>query len=189
MKDLPAPIQLKPPISRQDIANLNAGDIILLTGTIYTARDAAHLRLKEAFEGGKELPFDPKDAILFYAGPCPAKPGRIIGSIAPTTSIRMDVFAETTLKMGIIAMIGKGERSGFIAELCKKYGAIYLLATGGAAALISEQVKACTEVTYPDLGTESIKRLEVENLRLIVGIDTRGKVFQTEQISLYKKNK
>ncbi|MDR3311807.1 MAG: FumA C-terminus/TtdB family hydratase beta subunit [Spirochaetaceae bacterium] len=182
-------IQLKTPLTRDDVKSLTVGDVVELTGTIYTARDAAHKRLQDALAAGKAPPVDMRGQLIFYAGPCPAKPGRVIGSIAATTSMRMDVFTEMIFgQLGALGTIGKGDRGAQAAEGCKKYGGIYLLSIGGAAALISKQVKKCTVAAYDDLGTESIKRLEVEGLRLIVGIDTAGRVFQAEQIAKYRKN-
>ena len=184
---LPPVIQLKSPLTKEDMAGLKIGDILELTGTIFTARDAAHKRMQSLLEEGKAQPIDLANQFVFYAGPCPTKPGRTMGSIAPTTSMRMDSFVEMTFQLGLLGMIGKGDRSDFVPGLCKKYGGVYLLSIGGASALISNQVKSCKEVAFGDLGTESIKRLEVEKLRLIVGIDTQGRVFQSEQIKLYKR--
>lgn len=180
-------IKLRTPLTKTDIRELNIGDVLELTGTIYTARDAAHKRMQTALAEGMPLPVDFTDQFIFYAGPCPTKPGRTMGSIAPTTSMRMDGFVEMTFRLGILGMIGKGDRSGFVSDLCKKYGGVYLLSIGGASAMISNQVKTCDVVAYEDLGTESIKRLSVEDLRLIVGIDTKGRVFQEEQIKIYKR--
>jgi fumarate hydratase subunit beta len=180
-------IQLKTPLTRADMASLNIGDILELTGVIYTSRDAAHKRMETAWKEQKPLPIDLRNQFIFYAGPCPAKPGRAVGSIAPTTSMRMDSFVEMTFELGMLGMIGKGDRSAFVPGLCKKYGGVYLLSIGGASALISNQVKKCDVVAWDDLGTESIKRLEVENLRLIVGIDTKGNVFQAREIAKYKR--
>lgn len=179
--------QIHTPLTKEDIKNFAIGDVLELTGTIYTARDAAHKRMQTALKEGKPQPIDFKDQFIFYAGPCPTKPGRTMGSIAPTTSMRMDSFVEMTFQLGMLGMIGKGDRSDFVPELCKKYAGVYLLSIGGASALISNQVKKCDVVAYEDLGTESIKRLEVEKLRLIVGIDAQGRVFQTEQIAKYKR--
>jgi len=179
-------LQLQMPLSKSDIANLRVGDTFELSGDIITARDAAHKRIQESLKKGEPLPMDFTGQIVFYAGPCPPKPGRVMGSIAPTTSMRMDNFVEMCFQVGMIGMIGKGERSGFVADLCKKYGGVYLLSIGGASALISDQVKACEVVAYDDLGTESIKRLTVEKLRLTVGIDTQGRVFHTEQQQKYR---
>ena len=187
MQQLPQIKQFKTPLTKEDMAGLKIGDVLELTGCIYTARDAAHKRMQTALEKGEELPIDFTNQFIFYAGPCPTKPGRTMGSIAPTTSMRMDSFVEMTFKLGMLGMIGKGDRSEFVPELCRKYGGVYLLSIGGASALISNQVKSSQETAYPDLGTESIKRLEVEKLRLIVGIDSQGRVFQTEQIKMYKR--
>ncbi|MCL2673912.1 MAG: FumA C-terminus/TtdB family hydratase beta subunit [Defluviitaleaceae bacterium] len=179
-------LQLHTPLSKSDIANLRVGDVFELSGHIITARDAAHKRIQESLKKGEPLPMDFTGQIVFYAGPCPPKPGRVMGSIAPTTSMRMDNFVEMCFQIGMIGMIGKGERSDFVADLCKKYSGVYLLSIGGASALISDQVKACEVVAYDDLGTESIKRLTVEKLRLTVGIDTQGRVFHTEQQQKYR---
>ena len=179
--------QFNTPLTRSSLAGLEIGDILELTGTIYTARDAAHKRMENAWKEGKPLPVDFTNQFIFYAGPCPAKPGRAMGSIAPTTSMRMDCFTEMIFELGVIGMIGKGDRSDFVAELCKKYGGVYLLGIGGASALISNQVKSFEVVAWDDLGTESVKRLEVEKLRLIVGIDSRGRVFQEREIAKYRR--
>jgi len=179
--------QINSPFTREDFRNLRIGDTFELTGTIYTARDAAHKRLQIAMEQGEDIPIDLSGQFVFYAGPCPTKPGRAMGSIAPTTSMRMDAFVDMTFRLGAIGMIGKGERSEFVPSLCKKYSGVYLLSIGGASAVISNQVKSCEVVAYDDLGTESIKKLEVEKLRLIVGIDTQGRIFQEEQIKIYKR--
>jgi fumarate hydratase subunit beta len=179
-------IQMNTPLCKADIKNLVIGDVLELTGTIFTARDAAHKRMKTAWESGSTQPIDFTDQFIFYAGPCPAKPGRAVGSIAPTTSMRMDSFVEMTFELGMLGMIGKGDRSDFVPGLCKKYGGVYLLSIGGASALISNQVKKVEVVAYDDLGTESIKRLTVEKLRLIVGIDINGDVFQQREIAKYK---
>lgn len=180
-------LQFKTPLTRADMAGLEIGDILELTGTIYTARDAAHKRLETAWKNAQPLPLDLKNQFIFYAGPCPAKPGHAVGSIAPTTSMRMDCFVEMTFELGMLGMIGKGDRSDFVPGLCKKYGGVYLLSIGGASALISKQVKSCEVVAWEDLGTESIKKLEVEKLRLIVGIDSKGRVFQDREIARYRR--
>ncbi len=180
-------IQIHTPLTKRDIAAFNIGDVLELTGTVFTARDAAHKRMQLAWDNKLPQPLDFKDQFIFYAGPCPTKPGRIMGSIAPTTSMRMDCFVDMTFQLGMLGMIGKGERSAFVADLCKKHGGVYLLSIGGASALIANQVKTCDVVAYEDLGTESIKRLGVEKLRLIVGIDAKGRVFQDEQIGRYRR--
>ncbi len=180
-------IKVTKPLTKEDIKKLNIGDVLEFCGTIYTARDAAHNRMKTAFENNEKQLVDFKDQFIFYAGPCPTKPGRVIGSVAPTTSMRMDNFVEMTFKLGVFGTIGKGDRSPFVSELCKKYEGVYLMSFGGASAIISEQIKKVDVVAYDDLGTESIKKLEVENLKLIVGIDSKGHVFQDEQIKKYKR--
>jgi fumarate hydratase subunit beta len=180
-------IQLHTPLSKADIATLRIGDVIELTGTIYTARDAAHKRLSDALAEGKASPVDLRGQLIFYAGPCPAKDGYAIGSIAATTSMRMDQYVEMTFKqLGAVGMIGKGDRAPFVAALCKQYCGIYFLSIGGAAALISGQVKKATVTAYDELGTESIKKLEVEKLRLVVGIDSEGGDFIREQVGKYR---
>jgi fumarate hydratase subunit beta len=179
-------LQFNMPLSKEDIKNLCIGDTLELSGDIITGRDAAHKRIQETLAKKEPLPMDFNGQIVFYAGPCPPKPGKAIGSVAPTTSMRMDAFVEMTFQVGMVGMIGKGERSDFVPELCKKYGGLYLLSIGGASALISNQVTASVVVAYDDLGTESIKRLTVDKLRLIVGIDTKGKVFHTEQRAKYQ---
>ena len=179
--------QYHTPLARADVKDLEIGDIIELSGIIYTARDAAHKRMETFLKEGKELPFDMNNQFIFYAGPCPAKPGHAVGSIAPTTSMRMDSFVEMCFKLGMLGMIGKGDRSSFVPGLCKKYGGVYLLSIGGASALISRQVKSSTVIAWEDLGTESVKKLEVEKLRLIVGIDTKGGIFQEREIAKYRR--
>ena len=179
--------QFATPLTKADIVGLEIGDVLELTGTIYTARDAAHKRMEIFLQEGKPMPLDFTNQFIFYAGPCPAKPGRPVGSIAPTSSMRMDSFVEMTFKLGLLGMIGKGDRSDFVPGLCKKYGGIYLLSIGGASALISNQVKSCEVVAWEDLDTESIKRLQVEKLRLIVGIDAQGRVFQDREIAKYRR--
>jgi len=180
-------LQFRTPLTKADMVNLEIGDILELSGTIYTARDAAHKRIETALKENRPLPLDLKNQFVFYAGPCPAKPGYAVGSIAPTTSMRMDSFVEMTFELGLLGMIGKGDRSNFVPDLCRKYGGVYLLSIGGASALISRHVKSCEVVAWEDLGTESVKRLEVERLRLIVGIDSRGRVFQEREIAKYRR--
>lgn len=175
------------PLTKEELKKYQIGDVLYLTGYLHTARDAAHARFQKTLEAGEKIPFDIADKTIFYAGPCPTKPGRTMGSIAPTTSLRMDPFVEMMFQQGMIAMIGKGDRSDYVSALCQKYGGAYLLSIGGASAMISNQVKSCTVIEYADLGTESIKELYVENLRVIVGIDSNGQVFQDREIQKYKK--
>ncbi len=180
-------VKLQTPLTKEDMKKLNIGDVVLLSGTIYTARDAAHKRMDVALNSGIEQEIDFNNQFIFYAGPCPTKTGRVIGSVAPTTSMRMDGFVEMTFKLGVIGLIGKGERNDFVADLCKEYESVYFLSHGGAAAIISDQIKKCDVVAYEDLGTESIKKLEVQELKLIVGIDTKGNVFEKDEIAKYRK--
>ena len=176
------------PFSREELKKYEIGDVLYLTGYVYTARDAAHKRFAQLVAEGKPLPVDLKGQTIFYAGPCPTKPDRTMGSIAPTTSMRMDGFVKMTFELGVVAMIGKGDRADYVADLCKEYGGVYLLSIGGASAMISDQVKSCEVVAYEDLGTESVKKLYIENLRVIVGIDTKGQVFQKREIAKYRKD-
>lgn len=157
-----------------DIKNLHAGDIINYSGVIYTARDAAHLRIKNILDNNETLPIDFSNSLIYYAGPTPTKPGEAIGSIGPTTSCRMDKFIDYMPKLNIIGMIGKGPRDENVIESCKKYNLVYLIATGGAGALLSKKVTKSEEILFSDLGCESIKRLEVVDFPLIVAYDTYG---------------
>ncbi|SET75118.1 fumarate hydratase subunit beta [Natronincola peptidivorans] len=175
------------PLTKELVESLKIGDVLELTGNIYTARDAAHKRMVEALEKGEKLPIDIENEIIFYAGPCPAAPGSVIGPVGPTTSVRMDPYVEPLVQKGLMAMIGKGDRSDYIPPLMKKHKAVYLLGIGGASAIIARQVKEAEEVAYQDLGTESIKRLYVEDFKVIVGIDTEGRILHKEGIEKYKK--
>ncbi len=165
---------LTPPLTDDLIRTLVTGDQVLVTGVIYTARDAAHKRLVELLEAGRELPVDFRGQILYYVGPSPARPGRVIGAAGPTTSTRMDVYTPTLLKLGLKAMIGKGKRGPEVIEALKRYTALYLGATGGAGALISKCIKAAEVVAFPDLGPEAVHRLEVENFPAVVINDCQG---------------
>ncbi|MGE4549165.1 MAG: FumA C-terminus/TtdB family hydratase beta subunit [Intestinibacillus sp.] len=153
---------------------LRAGDTVSLTGTVFTARDAAHKRIVAAMEAGEPLPFGLEGAAIYYAGPTPAKPGQVIGSCGPTTSGRMDPFAPRLLDAGLCCMIGKGVRNDAVAEAMARNGAVYMVAVGGAGALIAGAVKALEVVAYDDLGCESVKRLTVENFPAIVAMDCEG---------------
>ena len=169
-----ADILLRSPASPEALAALRAGDRVLLSGVIYTARDAAHARLFAALERGEELPVDLRGASIYYAGPTPTPPGRVSGAIGPTTSTRMDKFTPALLRYGVRVLIGKGDRSESVAEALRENGAVYLAAPGGCAAYMARCVKELTVVAYDDLGTESIKRLTVENMPLTVVLDTCG---------------
>ena len=168
------PILIKTPLTRKDAKKLKAGDSCLISGIIYTARDAAHKRLCELVKQGKELPLDIKDSIIYYVGPTPAKPGQVIGSAGPTTSYRMDAYSPILINEGGTGMIGKGKRGPEVIEAMKKHGAVYFGAIGGCGALLSECIKKSEIVAYEDLGAEAIRRLEVENFPVIVVIDSEG---------------
>ena len=161
------------------VENLVAGDRVLLSGTVYTARDAAHKRIKELLDEGKDLPFDLVNSIVYFAGPTPEKEGLAIGSIGPTTSSRMDTFSPLMISLGQKAMIGKGNRSEDVINAMKEYGAVYFAAIGGAGALYSKCVKECKVIAFDDLGCESVKELKIKNFPLLVAIDSKGN-------SLYK---
>lgn len=159
---------------------LRAGDRVLLSGTIYTARDAAHKKIRMLIDNGDELPFELNGSVIYYAGPTPAKDGCAIGSIGPTTSSRMDVFSPQLISLGQKAMIGKGNRSETVIDAMTEYGAVYFAAVGGAGALYSECVVDCQVIAFPELGCESVKKLEIKDFPLTVAIDSKGN-------SLYSK--
>ena len=167
-------ISVKTPLSHEDARKLKAGDSVLLTGVIYTARDAAHKRLCALLEEGKALPFDIKDAVIYYVGPTPAAPGQVVGSAGPTTSDRMDAYSPTLIAQGQTGMIGKGKRGPEVIAAMKEHGAVYFGAIGGCGALLGKCVKKSETVAYPDLGAEAICRWEVEDLPVTVVIDSLG---------------
>ena len=175
------------PLLAQELETLRAGDSVLLSGTIYTGRDAAHKRLCALVEKGKPLPFDPKNQVIYYAGPCPAKPGDAIGSCGPTTSYRMDAYAPTLCDLGLIGMIGKGQRSPAVIDAIRRNGGVYFAATGGAGALIAGSVKSAKVIAFEDLGTEAIRELQVEDLPLIVAIDAAGGNLYEEGPARYRR--
>ncbi len=162
------------PISREEAADLHIGDYVLITGTIYTARDAAHKRMQEALDRGEKLPFDLKGNVIYYMGPSPARKGRPIGSAGPTTASRMDRYTPALLDLGMGAMIGKGRRSAAVKEAIVRNGSVYFAAVGGAGALLSKRILSSEVIAYEDLGTEAIRKLEVENFPVIVVIDSQG---------------
>jgi fumarate hydratase subunit beta len=162
------------PFTDETLKDLRAGDSLLLTGVVYTARDAAHKRMLEALDQGKPLPFDIKGATIYYMGPTPARPGRIIGSAGPTTSGRMDAYAPRLIAEGLKAMIGKGSRSKAVKDAMMKYKAVYLGAIGGAGALISKSIRKAEVIAYEDLDTEALRRLEVEDFPVTVINDIHG---------------
>jgi len=161
-------MKLTTPLSDESAAKLHAGDRVEITGTIYVARDAAHKRMVEALERGEKLPVDVRGQIVYYMGPSPTKPGKVIGSAGPTTSGRMDAYAPRLMQEGLKGMIGKGLRAQPVKDAMKKYKAVYFAATGGAAALIAQRIKKAAIVAYEDLGAEALQRLEVEDFPVIV---------------------
>ncbi len=166
--------RIKAPLTKEEAASLRAGDSVLISGTVYTARDAAHKRLCALIAEGKELPFDVRNSVIYFAGPSPAAPGKVIGSAGPTTSYRMDAYSPSLIALGQTGMIGKGRRSEEVVEAMKKYGAVYFGAIGGCGALLSDCIKSAETVAYEDLGTEALRRLEVEDFPAVVVIDSRG---------------
>lgn len=167
-------MELKMPLSRETARSLKAGDSVLLSGVIYTARDAAHKRLCDLVAEGKELPLEIKDATIYFVGPTPAQEGDVIGSAGPTTSYRMDAYSPTLIALGQTGMIGKGKRSPEVIAAMKEHGAVYFGAIGGCGALLSKCIKKAEVIAYEDLGTEAIRRLEVENFPAVVIIDSYG---------------
>ncbi|MGD0626270.1 MAG: Fe-S-containing hydro-lyase [Thermodesulfobacteriota bacterium] len=180
-------IRLKTPLTDADLEKLRAGDKVLLTGVIYTGRDAAHKRLFDLLKEGKPLPIDLKGQVIYYVGPAPAKPGQVIGSAGPTTSGRMDAYSPKLMEMGLRGMIGKGMRRKEVVEAMKKYKAVYFAATGGAGALLAKAVKKAQVVAYEDLGPEAINRLEVEDFPVIVVNDTKGNDLYEEGMRKYAR--
>lgn len=162
------------PLTAETVETLKAGDYVYITGTIYTARDAAHKRMQEALDAGETLPIEMKDNIIYYMGPSPAREGRPIGSAGPTTASRMDKYTPALLDLGLKGMIGKGKRSKEVLDSIVRNRAVYFAAVGGAGALLSKAIKASEVVAYDDLGTEAIRRLEVENFPVIVVADAEG---------------
>ena len=167
-------IRVQTPLSREQARRLKSGDSVLLSGVIYTARDAAHKRLCELVEQGKELPLDVKDSVIYFVGPTPARPGQAIGSAGPTTAYRMDAYSPTMIAQGQTGMIGKGKRNAEVIAAMKEHGAVYFGAIGGCGALLSKCIKKAEVVAYDDLGAEAIRRLEVEDFPVIVIIDSEG---------------
>lgn len=162
------------PLDNETAASLEAGDYVYLTGTIYTARDAAHKRMYEALEKGEQLPLEMKNNVIYYMGPSPARTGKPIGSAGPTTASRMDKYAPALLDLGLKGMIGKGKRTKEVKEAVMRNGAVYFAAVGGAGALLSRSITSSQVIAYDDLGTEAIRRLEVSDFPVIVVMDARG---------------
>lgn len=162
------------PLTEEMARTLRAGDTVYLTGTIYTSRDAGHKRMCEALARGEALPFDPANTTIYYVGPTPAKPGQVIGSAGPTTAGRMDAYAPTMMSVGVRGMIGKGARLPEVVAAMKQYGGVYFGAIGGAGALLAKCIKKCELIAYEDLGAEALRRLYVEDMPLVVIIDSQG---------------
>ncbi|MDP8246646.1 MAG: Fe-S-containing hydro-lyase [Candidatus Tritonobacter lacicola] len=167
-------IRLTAPLAESAARELRAGDRVEITGTIYTARDTAHKMIVEALDRGEDIPIDLKGAVIYYAGPAPTPPGKVIGSVGPTTSGRMDAFTPRLIRLGLRGMIGKGERSREVVDAMVRYGAVYFAAVGGAGALLAQRVRKADVIGYDDLGPEAIRKLEVERFPAIVAIDTQG---------------
>jgi len=178
-------IELKTPFSKADAEKLNAGDQVLLTGEIYTGRDAAHKRLIELIEKGEKLPIPIEDQVIYFVGPTPARPGKAIGSAGPTTSYRMDAYSPRLISLGLRGMIGKGGRSDEVKEAMKKHKAVYFAAVGGAGAKISECISEAEVVAYEDLGPEAIRRLTVVDFPVVVINDTHGRDLYQEGVDKY----
>ena len=166
--------QISVPIKKEDAVSLRAGDYVTLTGTIYTARDAAHKRMQETLDAGEALPIEMQGNVIYYMGPSPAREGRPIGSAGPTTASRMDKYAPQLLDLGLLGMIGKGRRSSAVKEAVVRNGAVYFAAVGGAGALLSKSIREAEVVAYEDLGTEAIRKLTVEEFPVIVCMDSEG---------------
>ncbi|MCG8502148.1 MAG: Fe-S-containing hydro-lyase [Firmicutes bacterium] len=178
---------IKVPLTTEAVKDLKAGERVTISGVIYTARDAAHAKLLKALEAGEALPLELEGAVIYYVGPCPAKEGQIIGSCGPTTSYRMDSFAPTLINKGLKGMIGKGPRDEKVINAMKENNAVYFAAIGGAAAVIANAVKKAEVIAYPELGTEAVRRLEVEDFPCIVAIDSKGNNLYESGVEAYKQ--
>ena len=165
---------IQAPLKRIDIEQLKMGEEVWVSGTVYAARDAAHKRMAEAIRAGRDLPFNPEGQIIYYVGPCPAPPGRIIGSAGPTTSGRMDAYAPLLIERGLRVMIGKGGRDKGVIDAMRKYGSVYLVTVGGAGAYLAQRIVTAQIVAYPELGPEALYKLEVQDFPCIVAIDAQG---------------
>lgn len=176
------------PFSKEELVNLHAGDYVYITGTIYSARDAAHKRMYDTMLEGKEIPMDLKDNVIYYLGPTPAREGQVIGSAGPTTSSRMDKYTPLLLRHGLNGMIGKGKRSKEVIDAIIENKAVYFAAVGGAGALLSKCIKESEVIAYDDLGTEAIRKMRVENFPVIVVIDSEGNNLYETAIDNFKKH-
>lgn len=179
---------IKAPLNPEEIKELKSGDYVYITGTIYTARDAAHKRMQETIEKGEKLPIDMNQNIIYYMGPSPAREGNVIGSAGPTTASRMDKYAPKLLDMGLKGMIGKGKRTIEVQEAIVRNQAVYFAAVGGAGALLSKRILSSKIIAYEDLGTEAIRQLEVENFPVIVVIDSEGNNLYETAIKEYRRS-
>ena len=179
--------KIQAPISNEDANSLRAGDYVYITGTIYTARDAAHKRMYEALEKNQQLPIEMANNIIYYMGPSPAREGRPIGSAGPTTASRMDKYAPKLLDLGLKGMIGKGKRSQAVRDAIVRNGSVYFAAIGGAGAILSKCIKKREVIAYDDLGTEAIRKLYVEDFPVIVVIDSEGNNLYETAIEKYKE--
>lgn len=166
--------KIRTPLTRDVIESLNVGDEVLLSGVIFTARDVAHKRFHEMIAKGRPIPLNLENNVIYYAGPTPPRPGRVIGSCGPTTSSRMDIFTPELLRLGLRGMIGKGDRSTEVRSAIKKYGCVYFIAIGGIGALLSTKVKSAKAILFKELGPEAVYKLEVADFPLIVGINSKG---------------
>ncbi len=180
-------IQLTTPFTDEIIKQLKAGDMVYISGVVYTARDAAHKRMCELLDQGQPMPFDFTGAAIYYAGPCPPKPGKPIGSVGPTTSGRMDLYAPRLMKEGLKVMIGKGLRNPEVVESIVNCNGVYFAAIGGAAALMGQSVQSAEVIAFDDLGTEAVRRLTVKNLPVIVAIDCQGRNIYEEGRKMYQQ--
>ena len=180
-------IRIETPLSKDKVAQLRAGDNVLLSGVLYTGRDLAHKKMVEALNKGEALPFDVRDQVIYFVGPAPAKPGQVIGSAGPTTSGRMDAYSPLLIAQGLRGMIGKGALSAEVIAAMKKYGAVYFGAIGGAGALIAKSIISAEVIAYPELGPEAVRRLEVRNFPAIVIIDSQGNNLYDSGKMLYRK--
>ena len=171
---------LRTPLSKEQVVALKAGDQVLISGTVYTARDMAHKRLCELLDAGRELPVDLEGAVIYFVGPTPARPGRIIGSAGPTTASRMDPFSPALIGRGLRAMIGKGCRNKQVREALQRFGAVHLAAVGGAGALLANHIVASEVVAWPELGTEALRKLELVDFPAVVAYDAHGKSIYNE---------
>ncbi|MDY5496703.1 MAG: Fe-S-containing hydro-lyase [Anaerobutyricum sp.] len=179
--------QIQVPLTQEAINSLHAGDYVYLSGVLFTARDAAHKRMYESLQKGEKLPIDLKGNVLYYLGPSPARDGQVIGSAGPTTSSRMDKYTPDMLDLGLKGMIGKGKRSPQVIDAIKRNQAVYFAAVGGAGALLSKCIKKADVIAYADLGTEAIRRLEIENLPVIVVVDQEGNNLYETAMEKWKK--